>query len=419
MSRKKIENPAELVAYIGSFLPSLPKRRPTASSGGMLAGSAMALPMEDIEIPAQPVEKKPRKPLFSGLSLGGARFTLKDQVFFAKRLSFLINAGVPLIEGLHIMRDQSKGRAQRRMLERVIEDVSSGQTLSKSFAKFPKVFGDFTVSILKVGESSGTLSQSLTYLAEELKKKQVLRRKMVGAFVYPAVITVATLGITAFLMLYLFPKIMPIFASLHTQLPLSTRMVMGTSVFLQHWGVAAMFGFIVFIIVLLICVKKISRFHLFMDGLVLRLPVVGSVVRYYNVANTSRTFGLLLKSGIKLSEATVITAETTRNLVYRRQFNHLTEVVNRGERLSAYLRRHEAQFPTIFGHMVAVGERSGSLSETLVYLSELYEHEVDEFTKNISTLIEPALMIVMGLVVGFIAISIITPIYGITQNLHG
>ena len=417
MAKKKIDNPAELFAYIGSFLSARPRERSAPMAQSMFAGSAMAIPMEDIEVPIKPNEKKPRKPLFS--SFGGARFSIKDQVFFAKRLSFLIDAGVSLSEALHIMREQASGRAQTRMLSQVVDDVMSGQSLSRTFAKFPKVFSEFTVSIVKIGESSGTLSNSLSYLADELKKKQMLRRKLVSAFVYPAVISVATLGITAFLMLYLFPKIMPIFISLHTKLPLTTRIVMGASVFLQHWGLAALAAFVLLMVVFLMVVKRVSSFHRMMDRLVLALPIVGSVIQYYNVANTSRTLGLLLKSGIKLSEATVITAETTRNLVYRREFLALSQVINRGERMSAYVNKSKAEFPTIFGHMLAVGERSGSLSETLIYLAELYEHEVDEFTKNISTLIEPALMVVMGLVVGFIAVSIITPIYGITQNLHG
>ena len=148
------------------------------------------------------------------------------------------------------------------------------------------------------------------------------------------------------------------------------------------------------------------------------IPVLGRVMVSFNVANAARTMGLLLKSGITLSEALPIVADTTKNLVYKRQFVALCAVVNRGEKISTQLRRNRGLFPDIFSHMVAVGERSGTLSETLVYLSEMYEAEVEDFTKNLSTLIEPALMIFMGILVGFVAISIITPIYGITQNLH-
>ncbi len=329
-----------------------------------------------------------------------------------------MNAGVTITEGLSIMRDQTRGRAQGRVLGQVLADVEGGQSLSRSFGKFPKVFGDFTVSIVKVGEASGTLAVSLSYLSDELKKRQILRRKVVGAFIYPAVISAATLGVTAFLMLYLFPKIMPIFISLHTELPITTRVVMGLSLFLQHSGLWFVLGLITFSIIFSILLKKVKWFHRFFDRLILRLPVAGQVILYYNIANATRTLGLLLKSGVRLSEAIMITADTIKNLEYQRHFRALGAVINRGERLSSYTACYRALFPEIVTHMIAVGERSGTLSESLVYLSDMYDHEVDEFTKNLSTLIEPALMVVMGIVVGFIAVSIITPIYGITQNLH-
>ncbi len=347
-----------------------------------------------------------------------SRFSLKEQVFFAKRLSFLISAGIPAVEGLHVLREQTSSKGQIRVLDHILQDLANGQSLAKSFAKFPKVFSEFSIHIIKVGESSGTLSQNLEYLADELKKKQQLRRKVIGAFVYPALITVATLGITAFLMLYLFPKIMPIFTSLHATLPLSTRIVMSLSLFFQHWGLLTVGLFILGVIGLSMAIKRSAPLHMLFERGVLRIPVIGTMMQYYNIANISRTLGLLLKSGVRLSEALPITADTTKNLIFKRECRRLGEVVDRGEKVSTYLRKRQNIFPNIFSHLIAVGEKSGTLSETLVYLSEMYEHEVEDFTKNLSTLIEPALMIFMGVLVGFIAISIITPIYGITQNLH-
>lgn len=347
-----------------------------------------------------------------------SRLSLKDQTLLAKRLAFLMNANVPLIEALHVLREQSRSRGHGAMLDAIIADVSQGQALSRSFGKFPKVFSDFAVHIVKVGESSGSLSQNLGYLSDELRKRTTLKRKVVGAFIYPVLISVATLGITAFLMLYLFPKIMPVFTSLHMKLPLSTRIVMSVSTFMQAHGLYVIVGLSLTLAVLLILNKKITFVQAFFDALILRMPMVGQMVQYFNIANSSRTLGLLLKSGVRLGEALSITADTTKNLVYKQHYKALTQSVDRGERLSLYMAKHKSVFPDIFGHMVAVGEKSGTLSDTLVYLSEMYEAEVDDFTKNLSTLIEPFLMVVMGLVVGFIAISIITPIYGITQNLH-
>lgn len=346
------------------------------------------------------------------------RLSSKEQVFFIKRLAFLIRANVPILEGLYMVKDQTSSRRHVRIVSKVIDDISNGQSLAKSLGKFPHIFGDFGINIIKVGEHSGTLSQNLEYLADELKRRQELRRKVMGAFVYPAVVTLATLGITGFLMLYLFPKIMPIFSSLHMELPLSTKIVMAISTFLQHWGLTALGVLIAAMIVVTILLRRSKAFHYVFDQWVIRLPVIGSVVRHYNLANASRTVGLLLKSGVTLSTALPLTADTLQNLVYKEEFMKLAECVNKGQEISTHLRTNRLLFPDVVPQMVAVGERSGNLSNTLVYLSEFYEAEVQDFTKNLSSLIEPALMVMMGILVGFVAISIITPIYGITQNLH-
>jgi type II secretory pathway component PulF len=343
--------------------------------------------------------------------------SVKDQTFFVKRLAFLIKANVSILEGLYMVRDQTRRGGHVRIIERVIEDVSNGQTLSRSMGKFPTVFGDFGVNLIKVGESSGTLSQNLEYLADELRKRYALKKKITGALVYPAVIGVATIGITAFLMLYLFPKIMPIFASLHTELPFSTRVVIAISTFLQHSWWAVLIGMAGFVVVFIVLLRKSSWFRYTCDRALLSIPVVGRMARDYNLANLSRTLGLLLKSGLTLSDALPLTADTTKNKVYKDAINALAEGVTRGERMSIHLKKNRTLFPDVMSQMVSVGEHSGNLSNTLVYLSELYDAEVEEFTKNISTLVEPVMMVVMGIIVGFIAISIITPIYGITQNI--
>lgn len=347
------------------------------------------------------------------------RLAIKEQTFFAKRLSFLTRAGVPMLESLHILRTQSRTRSHRRILDQIIEDTSQGQTLSKSFGKFPHVFGDFAINIIKVGESSGVLSENLDYLADELKKKQILRRKVIGALVYPALITTATVGITIFLMVYLFPKIMPIFSSLHMTLPMSTKIVIAISNFLQKSGFALFAGIFLFVTAFSILIKKNKASRMYFHGFLLQIPLVGKMVQYYNLANATRTLGIMLKGGVTLSEALPLTADTSQNLVYKRHFRALAHTINRGERMSTYLAAHRNVFPDILAQLVAVGEKTGNLSNTLLYLSDLYENEVDDFAKDISTLIEPLLMIFMGLLVGFIAVSIITPIYGITQSLHG
>ncbi|MBP9748211.1 MAG: type II secretion system F family protein [Candidatus Pacebacteria bacterium] len=355
------------------------------------------------------------KQIWDKIPTGG--FSTREQTFFIKRLSFLIKAGVPVLESLLMIEEQTLKKKHSIILKTIIADVSEGQYLSKSMTKFTNVFGDFSINIIAFGESTGMLSENLEYLAEELKKKNTLRKKIIGAFIYPIIITIATFGITAFLMIYLFPKIMPIFSSLHIDLPLSTRIVIFLSQFLREYYVFLILGLITLAISLIVAIKKKPTCRFYFDKLLLKIPLIGKVIQHYNLANYTRTMGLLLKSGVTVSEALEITTKITGNTVYKNELEKMIDFINRGENMSTCMNTNREIFPEILTQIVSVGERSGNLSKSLLYLSELYEGEIDDFTKNLSTTIEPVLMIIMGLLVGFIAISIITPIYSITQNL--
>ncbi len=235
---------------------------------------------------------------------------------------------------------------------------------------------------------------------------------------YPAFITLATFGITIFLMVYLFPKLMPVFLSVHMNLPLSTRIVIAISAFLGHWGLLLFAAIVAVIITIALLTKHNKQCRMVFDAYLLKIPIVGTLIQYYNLANFSRTTGLLLGGGITLSSALAINSEISANAIYKEHFKAMSQSVNRGEKISTYLEKHPKVFSEVLYQMIAVGERSGNLQATFLYLSDFYEHEVDDFTKGFSSLIEPVLMVCMGFFVGLIAISIITPIYDITQSLH-
>jgi len=346
------------------------------------------------------------------------RFSIKDQVYFAKRLSFLIHANVPVLDSLRILRRQTKSKNRISMFDQIIIDVSSGQFLANSLGKFNKVFGDFAINIIRTGEKSGTLDENLNYLAEELAKKQKLRRKVFGALIYPALIIVATLGITAMLMIYIFPKILPIFESLDAQLPFTTLALIWLSNFLIAWGLWIIGVTIVTIVTLVALVRFKEQAHYLWDRFVLRIPLLGKISLNYQMANICRTLGLLLKSDMGPVDAFKVAASTTNNIVYRRQLNAMSDSIVKGEPISEQFAKHPEIFPDLMAQMIAIGERTGRLTDTFMYLSKLYEEEVEELTANLASAIEPLLMILMGAVVGFIAVSIITPIYEITQNLN-
>ncbi len=343
--------------------------------------------------------------------------SVQDQTFFIKRLSFLIKSGIPVLDSLIMLKDQTSQKSHSIILQTMIADISGGHYLSKSMEKFANVFGDFSINIIAFGEMHGMLSENLEYLAEELKKKNTLRKKIIGAFIYPIIITIATFGITIFLIVYLFPKIIPIFSSLHIDLPISTKIVIWLSQFLQQYYLFLIIGSITLVSGIIIGLKKKPEMRFRFDKLLLKLPLIGKVVQNYNLANLTRTTGLLLKSGVTLADAIEISIKITPNVVYKKEYVTMLTFIDRGENMSAYMNNHKNIFPDVLNQIISVGERSGNLSKSLLYLSELYEGEIDDFTKNLSTTIEPILMIVMGILVGFIAISIITPIYSITQNL--
>ncbi len=345
------------------------------------------------------------------------RFSTKDQILFAKRLAFLIEAQVPLVEALAIIRDQSHPRTLP-LYNTILEDISAGKYLSASLGRHPHLFGAFTIAIIRIGEHSGTLGPSLVYLAEELEKAHALRSKVKSALIYPLFIVSATVIVISLLTVFIFPKIMPIFISLNVTLPLTTRALLSISSYLQHWGFATLLVFGAFLVLVQSLRRLHEPTHRASDALILHLPIIGPLTRTYNGTHFCRTLGLLLKSGLQLSTALVIVAETTTNLVYKNIFIKISKRVTLGEELAPNIETYHSLFPDMIPKLVAVGEKTGNLSETLEYLARFYESEVDAKTKNLSSVLEPALLLGMGLAIGIVAISVITPIYEVTKNLH-
>jgi type IV pilus assembly protein PilC len=345
------------------------------------------------------------------------RLSNQEKIIFAKRLSVLISAGVPILTALGMLKNQADSKSVIYIIGHLANNLENGASLSFGMGKFKQVFDEFAINIVRVGEASGRLPENLNYLARELKKQQDLSRKILSALVYPMFIVVATLGILILLTGYVFPKIIPIFQSFKLQLPWTTRVLIFLSnTWSGHWF-AIIITFAAGIGLIGLLLKNLSV-KLWVHGKMLRLPLLGGMLRSYYIANFTRTLGLLLKSEIKIVKALKMTAAASVNLAYREKFYLIADRLTRGEKLSRNMQRQAWMFPPMLWQMVEVGEATGSLSETLIYLSEIYEDELNNSAANLSVSIEPLLMIFMGLLVGFVAISIITPIYGITQNLH-
>lgn len=342
---------------------------------------------------------------------------LSEKILFAKHLSLMVKTGMPLLDSVRFIRRQVRSSSFRYVLEQVERDVENGKFLSASLGQFHRSFGDLFINVVRVGEASGTLGENLAHLAAELKKARALRQKIRSALIYPTIILVATLGIVSVLVFFVMPRILPIFQSLRIELPPTTRALVFVSTTLLNYGLTAL-AVLGAVLLLWLLLLRIRGVRFFAHWLILMLPFTRSVSRMANVAESTRTLGLLLKSGVQIVEAVRITAESSRNLLYRRAFLEIMEAVKRGEALYTFLARHEHLFPPTVAHMIEVGETTGSLEENLFYLADFYENEVDETTKNLSVVLEPLLLLLMGGIVGFVAIAIITPIYEVTQSLR-
>ncbi len=344
------------------------------------------------------------------------RVSLKEQIQLIKQLAVLMKAGTPLFTALGMVKEQSRSRSVKKIVAQVTHDVENGHSLASSLAKFKKIFGELTINIIAVGEVSGNLSSNLEHLAITLKKKQALRRKVVGASIYPIFIIIATLAITILLTVFVFPKIIPVFKSINYQLPWSTRFLIWINNVTQAHGLVIA-GCVIAVIVAIGLLLQVKKIRLWYDAGLLYVPFFNTMVRTYNTTSICRTLGLLLNSGTTVVRAFHIASDTTKNLAYKKVLMAISENITKGEIISANLQKNKRLFPIVVPQMIAVAESTGRLSETFSYLADVYEEDMDELTRNLSTTLEPILLIFMGILVGFIAISIITPIYGITQHL--
>ncbi len=346
------------------------------------------------------------------------KLRLPEQIAFARGLSFLIRAKMPLLDSLYLLKDQARSAKQQAWLQEVADQVANGQFLHHSLTRSSRRLASMSIGLIRIGEQSGTLKENLDYLASELKKQQLLRRKIISALIYPAFISVATITLITALTVFIFPKIMPIFQGLRLDLPWSTRLMIAVSSFLRQDGWYLLIALLMAVAIFFALRHYYPPFRRALLWLGLQLPLLGRLTLNYQLANFCRTLGLLLKSGLSLSEATSNTADASTHLLYRDHTLQAGQAVVRGEKISSYLLQAPKYFPSLMVNLVAIGEQTGALADTLLHLSDLYEEELDNLTKNLASTIEPVLMLVMGALVGLVAISIITPIYAITQNIN-
>lgn len=353
----------------------------------------------------------------SKLSSPFNQVSLFDKVLFAKHLTIMIKAGLSLRESVETIKEQTNSKKFKEILNDIIKRLDNGEALGDSLAKHPRIFSNFFVDMIRLGEESGTLEENLGHLALQLEKGYDLRKKVKAAMIYPVFILLTTLGVGATLTLFVLPKLIPLFKSFDIKLPLPTKILMGISEAFQNHGILILIG-IILVSGALILISRIKKVKKFNHRLLISLPIIGPIYRNTNLIQFSRTLGVLLKSGISIITALEITANTLPNLIYQQALKETSLKVQRGESLGNYLHLHPKLFPPTVSRMVEVGEKTANLEETLLYLAEFYEKEVENATKNLSSISEPILLIIIGTLIGFVAISIIMPIYQFTSGIY-
>ncbi len=345
--------------------------------------------------------------------LGGVK--TYDKILFAKNLSKMIDAGLPMTRALTIMEKEARGDL-KKTLASLNKSISEGSTLSSSMKEYPKVFPPLFISMVKAGEESGNISGALQNVALQMEKNYLLSKRIRGALMYPTVVFCLMIVIGILIMVYMVPTLTATFKGLNVPLPLSTKIIIATSDFLVNYFILVVLAIPLFV-ALIIFTFRSKGGKRFLDTFILHMPVISTMVKHINSARTARTLSSLVSSGVDIVVAIDVTGDVIQNSYYKAVLKDVGAVIQKGEAISSVFLKNEKLYPIFVSEMVAVGEETGKIGEMLMSVALFYEDDIDQKTKNISTIIEPFLMIFIGLAVGLFAFAVISPIYSLGDSI--
>ncbi len=357
---------------------------------------------------------KKKKEKFLLLGSIFSRVPVLERVLFARYFALMLRAGLDVKSALATLQHQTRNQTLAQSIQSVYEGIERGQSLSDSMKPFPKAFPDLFVSFVGVGEATGKLQETLEILAQQLQKEYELRRAVQGGMMYPIVIISALFSVGAAMMIFVVPKLVEIFDGFNVELPLMTRILLGTSSFIsKYWYVVGLV--MIFFVVSMRFGLKTTTGKMLFARVMLRTPIIGAITKKINIARLSRNLGSLLSSGVAFTEALAIMGRNTPNLLYADVFLKAEVHVKQGKLLSEFFTTYPKLFPPLVVSIMSVGEQTGELASVLREVASFYEGEVDQTMKNLTSIMEPVLMILIGLAVGALAISIISPIYSLVN----
>jgi type II secretory pathway component PulF len=331
-----------------------------------------------------------------------------------RHLSVMLTSGIPINEALESLVEQTHGSLKKALVD-VLQKVTQGSSLTKALASHPKIFNSYYISLVGIGEESGTLEENLIYLSNQLQKDIITRRKFTTALLYPSFVLSFAFIIGGGISIFILPKLVDFFTAFNIQLPITTQILLAIAVFMKNWGVLLFGGIFVFVVLFAISLG-LKPVRDFWDKIIIHLPYIGSIVGGFQVTRLCRNFGTLIKSGVPVARALEVTSASLSNNEFSSALNNILIDVENGQTLTSSMEKYKI-FPKLLTRMVGVGEKSGTLDESLLYLADFYDGELDDLTKNLETVLEPILLVVIGFIVAFIALAIITPIYQLTGSI--
>ncbi len=354
-----------------------------------------------------------RRKAGGGFSIGGVG--AKQLCTFTRQLSTLQDAGLPILRSLMILEGQSKPGPLKNSLIGVIEDIEGGSTLSEAMAKQPKAFDDLYVNMVKAGEAGGALEVILQRLAEFKERAQSLKRKVIGAMIYPAAVITVAIAIVSGIMIFIIPKFKKIFLGFDVELPDITIMLLNASDwFATYWWVLILAPVAFVLMIKLIKKNKTGAFVI--DWIALKIPLMGTILQKSTIARTMRTLGTLIASGVPILEALTIARDTAGNTVFKRAFDNIHSAIREGESIAVPLREARIVDDMVV-NMVDVGEETGALDTMMYKVAEVYDEEVAVAVDGLISMLEPIMVVVLGLIVGFIVIALFMPLVKLLNEL--
>ena len=354
------------------------------------------------EVAAPPLYAKKIK-IFERISRG-------DIVLFSRQLSIMFKSKIPLVEALRVLSTQARNPEFKEKILELSEEIEGGTSFSGALSRHPKIFSSFYIAMVKAGEVSGTLSESLEYLAEHLEREYHLAAKMRGVLMYPSLIIFVVFLVLALMIFFVIPNLSKVLVETDQELPTVTKVVIGSSVFLREWGWILILG-VVILILAGFRYYRTEKGKKFFDKTFLKLPIIGPFLKMINLTRFAENLSTLISGGLPIASALQTVGEIVGNTSYKEVIFEARDKVRKGEPISSVLARAPEVFPPVFVQMTLVGEKTGTLDSTLMNIVNFYKKEIDRTIDNFLSVLEPALIIILGVIVAGLMLAILVPLY--------